>query len=555
MFNSKKEALFSKTTSDTNENSFVKAAMKKGSMVLSENGAVKYNKTDNEFVTQFALLGNYKSPRKFADISEDQSTLWAKNPLVSVKFIHYIRMITRTQTLFDGTQTDTVQRGAGLKYEAIMRMFWLALYDKEVFQQNLPLFVTVGSWKDIFVLLSSDLQYNGWEKRMLDWNFLGKFILAGLENPTTSELVKKYLPQIKSNTQCRTIEAQADNMIAKWVCSLLFGGKSTEDTYKNYKQYRLLKTSGTAHQWQQLISQNNFLAINFNTIAGRALGQLVSGNFLANNNLETEYEQWISTKPIAKFTGYPHQLFAKIPQKKYQIDTVNAQFKGLVATAKKDAAQATSMIVVRDTSGSMGGIATGTTMSCFNIAKALALFFSEMLPEGHFADSWIEFNSSAKMHQWKGTTPYEKWTNDRSSFVGSTNFQSVVELFVQIKQTGVEESEFPSGIICISDCEFNSVGLETNYKAAMKTLETCFSQEYVDNFKVVLWNLQRRGAGDKFETYEADTKNMFYFSGYDASVMAFLTGTTANTASATPKNAQELFWAAMNQEILNLVTI
>jgi hypothetical protein len=48
----------------------------------------------------------------------------------------------------------------------------------------------------------------------------------------------------------------------------------------------------------------------------------------------------------------------------------------------------------------------------------------------------------------------------------------------------------------------------------------------------------------KFETY-GDTPNVFYFSGYSAATVSFLTNEI--------KTAAELFEAAMNQEILSLV--
>jgi hypothetical protein len=407
-------------------------------------------------------------------------------------------------------------------------------------------------------MLSYDLQYNGWEGRLLDWNKFGQLILAGLENPQHSELIKKYLPQIKANSKCKTLEAQADNLIAKWICSLLFGGKTAKDSYKNYRSYRNLKASGTAHEWQKLISQRKFLSIDFSTIHGRALAQLVSGKFLANQKLEEKYEEWIKGKPIAPFTGFVHELFKKLPTKQYQIETLNAQFKGLVNTAKQKAELSTSMIVVRDTSGSMGAEATGAKSSCFNVAKAIALFFSEMLPDGCFANSWIEFNSTAVMHQWKGSTPYEKWVNDRSSYIGSTNFQSVINLFATIKKEGIPENEFPSGIICISDSEFNPTQLgKTNVEQALTTLTNAeFSKEYVDNFKIVLWNLQSNygGAGNKFETYGGDVKNVYYFSGFDGAVIAFLTG-SENKTEKTPSTAEELFFAAMQQEILQKVQV
>ena len=42
-------------------------------------------------------------------------------------------------------------------------------------------------------------------------------------------------------------------------------------------------------------------------------------------------------------------------------------------------------------------------------------------------------------------------------------------------------------------------------------------------------------------------------SGFDGSGIAFLTGTTKQ--ESTPKNAEELFEAAMDQEILNLISV
>jgi hypothetical protein len=553
MFTTKKTTLLPQTQGKTsvNTNAFVNAGLKTSATTRSENGALKYSTTGSDFVDQFGKLGSYKAPRSFADISRDMSTLYAQNPTDAVKFALYMRTVSRQVQYFDGTKTETVQRGAGLKHEAIMRFTWLAVNHPNTFWQNIELIPLLGSWNDIFVMLQNDLVYNGWEGRLLDWNKFGQLLLAGLENPNTTNLVKKYLPQIKARSATKTVEAQADTMIGKWIASMLFPNMPD-----GYKQYRKMKTSGTAHEWQKLISTGKFLEIDFKTIHGRALSKLVSGKFLANKGLDKKYQSWIESQPIAKFTGYPHELFIRTNGlTPYQEMTINKQFDGLVETAKKNAETNTGLIVVRDTSGSMGSLADGTKQTCFDIAKALALFFSKMLPNGHFANSFIEFNNTAKMHQWKGFTPLEMWKNDKTGYVGSTDFQSVIKLFASIKQSGVTEDQFPTGILCISDSEFNPTSLKTtNVEAAKKTLLAAgFSKEYVDNFKIVLWNLQRTGyGGHKFETY-GETKNVFYFSGYDASTIAFLTGVNGKTAA--PSTDVELFQAAMDQEILNQVKV
>ena len=463
MFTAKKTTLFtakSKVATSTtsvgtsSSNGFLNAALKKNNETLSGNLALKYKSSGNEFVDEFGKANGFKKPRTYAEVQQSMSVLWGSNPLLAVAFAFFLRMITRVTALFDGTRTQTVQRGSGLRHEGILRMIWLNINHNDVFWKNVSLYISIGSWKDIFQMLAYDLEYNGWEGRMLDWDKFGKLILAGLENPNTSNLVKKYLPQIKSNADCKSVESQADNIIAKWLCSTIFGSK-TSDSGSAYKLYRKLKTSGTAHEWQKLISQKKHNLVDFNTVHGRALALMVSGKYIQNQGLVAKYEKWIDSHPVAKYTGYVHELFETLPTKPYQVKTLNAQFKGLVETAKKDASLGTSMIVVRDTSSSMNAAAIGSKMSAANIGKALALFFSEMLPQGYFANSWIEFNSDAQMHQWKGSTPLEKWTNDRASYYGSTNFQSVIKLFTRIKASGVAESEFPTGIICISDNEFN----------------------------------------------------------------------------------------------------
>ncbi len=84
----------------------------------------------------------------------------------------------------------------------IMRMIWLHTVAPKTFWNNITLMIAVGSWKDVFTMLQYDLVYNGWEKRQLDWTKFGKLILAGLNDEGQNNLVKKYLPQVKTKSAC-----------------------------------------------------------------------------------------------------------------------------------------------------------------------------------------------------------------------------------------------------------------------------------------------------------------------------------------------------------------
>jgi hypothetical protein len=533
---------------------FVSTGLAEQAVVRSGNGSKKFDTTMDVFVDQFNKLGTFKAPRTYADVAKDIEAQWDADPLNAVKFALFVRGITRKVTLPDGTTTSDPQKGGELKHEGLFRMLWLSQNAPETFWKNVGLFVALGSWHDIFTMLQYDLVYNGWEGRKLNWNKFGSLVASALKNPNTVELVKKYLPQLKANSACKTVESQANNIIAKWLCNALFGKKNSSNSYKSYRK---LKTSGTAHEWQQLISKQKFSEIDFAKIHGRALNLLVRSKFLFNQNLSKKYEAWVK-KPETKlkYTGFVHELFANLPSYKGSLDTasketINKQFAALVDKGKEGELK-TRMIVVRDTSASMNRDAIGTNMSSNKIGKAMALYFSEFL-SGKFANSFIEFNSDAKMHTWQGETPIDKWYNDTTTYVGSTNFESVIRLFAKIKKEGVSESEFPTGILCISDGEFNKAQLDmTNVASARKILRDAgFSKNFADNFVIVLWNIPNAyygKAAPKFETYSGDVPNVFYFSGYNTAVISFLTGEGV-------KSARDLFDEAMDQEILNRVEI
>lgn len=559
MFTTKKSSLFSvpaktsvkKSTIETG-NQFLFGAKKEAAKVLSGNGAIKFSTTNNPFVDQFGVLGSYKTPRQFNEIVNDCETLWAEDKSLCVKFIAYIRTINRkTDIVLTGIKTDQAQVGAELKYEGIMRMLWLSQKDAKAFWNNVGLFLSVGSCKDIVTMLQYDLMFHGWEGRKLDWNKFGDLIKTLLDSPDTVNLMKKYLPQIKARSACKSVESQADNIIAKWICSILFGNKENSS---NYKKYRQLKVSGNAHEWQQLISQKQFTKIDFKKIHGRALNLLVKSKFLKNQGLSFTYEKWVDAQETVKYTGFVHELLCELDSNRENnfVKTVDKQFLELVNKVKGSDENLTKFIVVRDTSASMGSIATGTKFSCMNIGKALALYFSEFLT-GTFANHWIEFNSDAKLHQWKGATASARWYADRSSYVGGTDFQSVINLFCKMKKQGTPEADFPNGILCISDSEFNPVSLgKTNVEQALDSLRKAgFSKDYLDTFKIVLWNLQSgyygSTTGKKFETF-GDVKNVYYFSGYSAATVKFLLDNKVETAA-------DLFLAAMDQQVLNLIQV
>ncbi len=511
---------------------FIKSGLKIGAIVPSENGAMKYDNTNNVLLTQFGSISAYRKPRAYDDISTDMSILWAESPLRAVQMTLFIRMISRTNNV-----TGFKDRGAGMRHEGINRFFWIGQKNLQVFEANLPLFISVGSMGDLIELYK--LSFNDLTGNKIA-NVINNYVLNVLSDENQANMFKKYMPQAYSNGRAKTNTQIENTKVAKYLSNLM--GLTP-------KEYRLFKSSGTAHSWQQKISKREYNSIDFNEIHGRALMLLSNGNFIQNHELIDAYINFLEKNDKLKYTGHIVDLFKNIKNTPLRNKTVDRQFMSTLDNIKS------KFIVVRDTSGSMGSPAMGIKMSAFDVAKALALWFSYCL-KGRFENSWIEFNNKAKLHTWKGSTPTEKWFNDKSTYVGSTNFMSVIELFGVIKREGVSEKEFPEGILCISDMEFNPAALnKTNIEAAKEYLkEYGFSETYIENFKIVLWNLCR-GNSTKFETYDNHT-NVFYFSGYSPEIIYFLNGDTNGGADqVTAIDAVQAMEAALTQPTLQLVQI
>ena len=556
---------------------------------LSENGSDKYTTTGNVFLDDFAMLSKYKEPRDVDAIFETMDKLWSHDPLRTLQLTVFLRLITRKTVLFNGDKLST-QRGQGLKHEFLGRLLWLANKHVDTFKKNMQYFIVAGSWKDAFDLMRYDLSYNGKEHPMLDWEFMIKFIADGLINESQSNLVKKYLPQIYSARHCNTLQKQCNAVIGRRIARFLFGNPETnEDKIRIYNEYRKVKTSGNAHDWQKKIAQGDYLHINWDTIAGRALQKLVNSKFLENHNLEESFGNWMINQETAKFTGYPYELFKEagygerygklnvdtLYPKKYQKELVNKQFLQLIDVAKNDMNRQTGFIVALDVSGSMTSNISGSkTMSAYSVGRAMALYFSYLL-KGKFSDTFLTFSSTVKIRNFSGKTPIEKYYNgyfDEEAY--NTNFFQIAQLFGQLKKKGYAESEFPTGVICISDGEFNrqsgdwdargdtdwshrgNISRETVFEAFKEHLSKCgFSKEYVDNFKLVLWDVPNNYYGSSTPKFEAlaNTPNIFHMSGFDPAGIAFLTGT--KQVESIPRTPEELFETAMQQNLIQMLEI
>jgi len=544
----------------TNNNAFIKEMVSGKGSSYTENGAISYGSLGTILLDQFGKAGTNRG-RDIDIVFKEQSDLWNEDSEMALRFPFYLRMITRQTNMFDGKKTEKVQKGQGARDESFKRLLWIEKFHPEVYYRNLWLVPIVGSWKDIWVLLSMS------EKPNKEEYF--KVLAEGINDANHKDLVKKYMPRIRSNNACTTDWAKKTNSLAKEFAK--FAGWS-------YEEYRMFKSTGKAHAFQRYICAGLYSKIDWNTIPGKALLNLVSGKFLKNHGLEDSYEKWIDTLPVAKFNGYVYEFAKKLRQcsglsgaDKIVMKTIDKQFANLVETAKKDNGGLKGNVwVALDTSGSMNTPVHGVDLRAIELAKSLAIYFAT-LNEGAFHNYIMGFDNRAWLHKLTGESFSEKWFGSMPNVgCGGTNFQSIIDEIIRIKKSNpdIPESDFPQTVIVVSDMQFNPTGeyswgekpsslsIETNYEATVRKLKNAgFSDEFLKNWKMVWWYCVNRETND-FPS-NMDCPGTYMFSGFDPAIVTLLLGgeefVDEKTGEKRQPTMEEIVKISLSQEVLQFI--
>lgn len=545
-------------------NTFLLEAYKYDS--YTENGAVSHSTTGSSLLDYFSNSGT-KVGRHYEAVATDLETLWMESPMITLQIIFYNRMITRK---VKGTApTETVQRGQGSRHEFRMSLKWLAQHHSEALIANLWLVPEVGCWKDL------------WHENLLGVlpaDSIYDLIQNRLEDAYHRELLAKYLPRIRSKSQATSERHRKLNTFAHGLIRKLGW------TPKAYRQF---KSSGKAHEFQRLMCRNQWDQIPYGRVPGKALSMMTSSSkrhpesAIGAHGEAERFLHWLDQQPVAKFTGYPHELVEKLMlssiygwylpeptwQNLIQTKTVDKQFEGLLEKARQDVSpDYGNLWVAIDTSGSMTW-AGENGVSAYNIALGLGIYFSA-LNEGAFQDHIIMFDDVSQKLKLNGS--FSEKVNQiirMNDAMGSTNFQSVIDEIVRIRQEYPEipVEDFPSSLLVVTDLQFNPAGENTksNYEVAQEKL----AEAGLPKLKIIWWNVTDRS---RDLPNQQDDEDVMTLGGFDGAIIPFLMGEstpesvsdTEETASLSPETVEEksvtpysAMLKALNQEILTKVAI
>lgn len=516
----------------------------------TENGALSNSSSSNILVDQFAKAASYRG-RDIKEVFNDQAQLWGYNKDVAIRFPFYLRMVTRKTKIDNSNVTNDIQKGQGVKDESFKRLLWFAQNQPDIFYTNLWLLPIIGSWKDLWVLLFMGKEYN----ISLNKDAFYKLFQIAIQDEVHKDLVKKYLPRIRSTKKCTTAWAKYSNDLAKEFC---------KSVGWNEVEYRLFKSTGKAHTFQKLICWKQYDKLDFNIIPGKALLNMVKGKFLTNHKLTDKYEKWIMKQPVAKYTGYPFELGKEVINNLplFKKLTIDKQFNGLVELGKKSAKEGVlnnrNVICAIDRSGSMTATVANGATNAMNVAESMGIYFSSLI-EGAFHNWVIKFSQRSEWVQLHGDSFVDRKLSMRwGDCPSNTDFQSVIDSIVRMKQSHpeIDESEFPNTLLVVSDMQFDipqwggsRQDIKTNYQVAIQKLSKYFSEKWVKDFMFIWWDCTGR-CKDLPQTM--NEPGGYMISGFDGSILTMLLGGASKPQGEKP-NMLEMIEETLNQEILTFI--
>ena len=533
------------------------------------NNAISHSTSGLSTLDYFAKCGSYRG-RTCEEVNGDMASIFGRDPLDAIKIVFYNRMITRKIKGFEKT-TEAVQRGQGQRDEFIKSLAWLENNYPDMLYQNIWLVPVIGSWKDLWYdSAASKFHY------YINTDVVYSLVATGMQSEYHRALIAKYLPTIKSRRNTNNDRQRRRNAWAKGLCQYLGW---TERQYRKFKS----DPQNTAHNFQRLMCSGNWDSLDFNTVSGKALFNLLgqkgkdNKNVIERHGLENKYLEWIQSQPVAKFTGYPYELYCKA--KAYgrtlaQKHTYDKQFEGLLKTARDSVPQELlnkGVLCALDTSGSMssyyemGGI-QDVGLAPIDICVGLGIYFASLL-EGHFHNHAIMFSDYAYGYKDEGTRfiklQGESFCDKVDQIAGEaiawggTNFQSVIDKIVRVRQDNpsIPVEDFPEVLLVVSDMQFNPTGTnETNYETAMRKLRAVGLPEMT----IIWWQVNGRFTGDVPSTmFDAGT---VLISGFDGAIVTSILGgmeevVDEKTGEKRKPTPEEVMAKCLDQEILNKIEV
>lgn len=351
----------------------------------------------------------------------------------------------------------------------------------------LPLIAEYGRWDDVLCLLDTKLEADALDliKRQLADD------MRNMKAGKSISLAAKWLPSL--NTSSPDTVAKAERI--------------RDFLNVSPRQYRKMLSALRRYLdvTERKMSANQWENIRYEAVPSRANLNYNSA-FLRHDEQRRREYLGKAEKGEAKINSsvlFPHDIVHKYKKDDYGLNfasrsdpALEAMWKALPNTVK----DGEGTIVVADGSGSMSAYVGNTQVSAWEVAHALAIYFSERLT-GPYKDQYITFSENPQLVRLGGcgTLISKISTAARHCEVANTNIEAVFDLILSTAvRNHLTQNELPKNILIISDCEFDTMtnGGWGGFRSPSKTLFNEIAQRYrragYKLPRLVFWNVNSR---------------------------------------------------------------
>lgn len=410
-----------------------------GTLVYTENGALGH-KTTGKYLLDLNFSVSSLRNMKEVDVASKFIAAFEEDPVLAMRWLFFAR---------------DVRGGMGERRLFRVCMKALAIRNSTLVESLVPLVHIYGRWDDLW-----DLMYmtDGVRDAVVSLvkQQLAKDILAAKRNDSIS-LLAKWMPSVNtSSDKTRRVARDLANSLGL-----------TERQYRKILSGLRSKLNVT----EKMMSAKQWQDIDYEAVPSQA-NLLYKDAFLRHD--EARRNRYLESlkkgkKKINASTLFPHDVVHKYGWSAVVDTTVEQLWKCLPDYVQGNG----STMVVADGSGSMQTKVGGSSVTSWEVAHALAIYFAQH-SKGPYKNRYITFSSSPQFVSLDGTTLLDNiYIARRHCEMTNTNIEAVFDLILDTAiRTECKQEDIPQTILILSDMEFDTA--TTGYGSSASPSKTLF---------------------------------------------------------------------------------
>lgn len=438
-------------------------------LVYTENGALGH-KTTGKYLLDMNFAVSSMRNMKEADIASKFSDAFAEDPVLAMRWLFFAR---------------DIRGGMGERRLFRVCMKSVAMQYPKVVEAVIHLVPEYGRWDDLWELLDINERLH---ERIV---FLMK------------EQLMKDIIHMKRN--------ESISLLAKWMPSVNTSSEKTRKLARYFakelgmteRQYRKV-LSGLRNKLnvtEKMMSAKQWGDIDYPAVPSKA-NLLYKDAFLRHDeDRRNEYLKSLQkgTKKINASTLFPHDVVHKYGWGSKLDVTIEELWKNLPDYVQCNS----STMVVADGSSSMQTGVGNTSVTAWEVAHALAIYFAQH-SKGPYKNRYITFSSHPQFVHLSADNLLDNIRTARQhSEISNTNIEAVFDLILDTAiRTNAKQEAIPQTILILSDMEFDtatygyrSYGFESSSETLFETIRRRWEKAGYRIPRLVFWNIcSRTGA-------------------------------------------------------------